>query len=464
MHQETSSSPVFLGHPTRWPSGHFLTAVGLFWMILLAVTGLYQVRVALIVTLLLIAINFGRSLHALFRESNLLVPLGLVQVGLFTFAQAQLYHSFGPVHHTLQSGWRSSPSTWSWFSLVHSLHLADPLDLLEEFRVYLHPVKPASSFSRAILTGLYLYIALFLSGLIKKASGPIKEWLLELNESVANFVDRFAGDYSEPSAGMDRFRLLLYIAMPFLMFGLMIFSTRRGKGSEVDLAPALGYAAFGIFLGITVVFAAPALRHVVLSLAPGRGRFQAILRLGLFGLAIWIPCFIFVAVLGRWALRDWALFPVANLVKVIDVADVLSTQEIRLHGVADGTDVTILAAFTRVLWVCLLIEPLSRLIKIRGVKEVHLEKAAMDPDPAVRLRALEVIRQKEEADTDDRRLLIELLDDDDVEVRQSAVQALHGLGKKAEGELLAASNDERFRVRTRAEKLLEQLRLPGKKQ
>lgn len=89
-----------------------------------------------------------------------------------------------------------------------------------------------------------------------------------------------------------------------------------------------------------------------------------------------------------WYLTDLFLWPLDNLVRVVDFADVMQLFNLRLHGVAETSTVQLLGLSLRVLLAFLLLDALSRAarsFKLRrlgglGLDEAELKEAMDDED------------------------------------------------------------------------------------
>src|SRR5262249_34460020 len=264
------------------------------------------------------------------------------------------------------------------------------------------------------------------------------------------------------------FLLLLPMILPLFLLG-------RGGGATGRFHAVLGFGAAAVMLLWVVLFFFAVLRMLVrlsgLGQDPaarvarrrraraGKRGLRALAFVGLAGTLIGIY---FYAKNHHWPTRDWLLWPVDNILRTLDIADIMNIFDVRLHEVPRLPLAMALAVAFR-LFVGVYLAELILYLRLRfqiALTTTELIDLLEAAKPQARRMAADTLGTRPEAaDPTVPVLLRTVARDDNADVRLAAEDAIYRLGPTAAGVLLARLADYDLPEQCLEEELLARMRL-----
>jgi hypothetical protein len=275
-----------------------------------------------------------------------LLLLNLAQLTLFAAANMQLEravqgsYQFDPyLAHLRTADERKAASVpgavdWVLFTAVHVASVIDVFDEIELIGEQLVPLKHQGLVASFLLIWLHLTVAVFLAQLLETYRREILQTI--------GAVSLAAGSLYSTKTSRGPFTVLT-VVVTLAMFPLW-WKIAAGDRMHPWLrlfGVAVFFLPFIVILG--VIFRA--------DQEPRRTRFSPRFWFGFWGTCLAI--LLLLPVLFGWNVIDSVMFPLDSLAKVIDVGDVFSIADWKLHRVPMNVGSTLLAMATRLVMGCM---------------------------------------------------------------------------------------------------------------
>ncbi len=385
------------------------TLVALFLALLQPWLGIYASGLSQVVdfaapitTAALILVGTGHALRRFLQTRQLIatIPLTITLFLLFTLLFFQIGTHLGAGHYTYEN----SPSWYDWvvFSLVHGFRAGDPADTLEAYGWQIQSIQHHSHTTSIAVLAFHLVMGLFL---ITFVAGLLHQLVIDkLSRALANTNNRKARTL------LFRLTVAGYIAVVvfFVAISLLTFSPFASREFQYQMTFETIFILVAIF-GMAMVLCCllPSALYSLLALVRVKGNNEPFDRnCWLYTFTIFITFITFwaasVFIFRPWESQDLLLWPMDNLLRIVDVLDIMEVYHLHLHNIPRIGWESTLTLFSRLLLVFFFGEILvwvfselslrfgnGALLSYEALQEVH----ASHPNPAIRSRAGRLLDQ-----------------------------------------------------------------------
>lgn len=256
------------------------------------------------------------AIYSFFKTLNVkLTPL-LLLIPLFIFLHSTTYHAFGADNYIFKT--EPDVKSWSIFVMSHMLRIVDVLDIIEETGINIQNIQQKSALSSASLVAMHWIISVVFFFALYLAYKNHKELLALIAQTIKSVITFLLS------------LVVLYVFQAVLRYAF--FGAEALDNRIITLIT--GFFVMGIYIFVIgllllgIIFLLLALMSALLTFDSFRNNHLAP--------TITVVIISITAYYQGWPLSDLFLWPLDNILRVIDVGDTLQIFHWQMHGVSSG--------------------------------------------------------------------------------------------------------------------------------